>query len=66
MPHCPRIDKGLLPDKASAAILGIFPYYKVVLMGCGLGQHPHTKDFVKNILSGLPKNRRSWCWMPMP
>ncbi len=51
----PESDKGLLPDKASAAILGIFPFYRVVLMGCGLGQHPHTKDFIKNVLSGLPE-----------
>ncbi len=51
----PEDEKGILSAKAAAAILSILPYYKVMLMGCGLGQLPHTKNFVKNILSGLPE-----------
>lgn len=50
----PEAEKGILSDKASAAILSILPFYRVVLMGCGLGQHEHTKEFVKNILFNLP------------
>jgi NAD(P)H-hydrate epimerase len=52
----PETAKGALSSKASSAILGILPYYRVLLMGCGLGQHPHTRDFVKNVLTGLPEN----------
>ncbi|MBN1375440.1 MAG: NAD(P)H-hydrate epimerase, partial [Dehalococcoidia bacterium] len=52
----PESDKGTLSDKASAAILNILPYYRVMLMGCGLGQHKHTRAFVKDILFKLPEN----------
>lgn len=51
----PESEKGMLSDKASAAILSILPYYRVMLMGCGLGQHTNTKEFVKAILFGLPE-----------
>ena len=50
----PEAVKGILSEKAASAILGILPYYRVMLMGCGLGQHPSTRDFVRNVLSGLP------------
>jgi len=52
----PEAAKGILSDKAASAILSILPYYRVLLMGCGLGQHPRTRDFVRNVLSGLPQN----------
>jgi len=52
----PETAKGTLSVKASSAILSILPYYRVLLMGCGLGQHPHTRDFVRNVLTGLPEN----------
>jgi len=52
----PVTAKGTLSAKASAAILSILPYYRILLMGCGLGQHPHTRDFVRNVLAGLPQN----------
>ena len=52
----PETVKGILSEKAASAILSILPYYRVLLMGCGLGQHPHTRDFVRNVLSGLPEN----------
>jgi hydroxyethylthiazole kinase-like uncharacterized protein yjeF len=52
----PETAKGTLSAKASSAILSILPYYRVLLMGCGLGQHPHTRDFVRNVLMGLPEN----------
>ncbi len=51
----PETVKGTLSPKAASAILGILPYYRVLLMGCGLGQHPHTRDFVKKVLTGLPE-----------
>jgi NAD(P)H-hydrate epimerase len=51
----PESEKGTLSDKASAAILSILPYYRVMLMGCGLGQHEHTKEFVKHVLLNLPE-----------
>ncbi len=50
----PESTPGVLSDKAAAAIISILPYYRVMLMGCGLGQHPQTRAFVKGILSGLP------------
>jgi len=52
----PEAAKGILSGKAASAILSILPYYRVLLMGCGLGQHPRTIDFVRNVLSGLPEN----------
>jgi len=52
----PETTKGTLSTKASSAILSILPYYRVLLMGCGLGQHPHTRNFVRNVLTGLPEN----------
>ncbi|MFA5077921.1 MAG: NAD(P)H-hydrate dehydratase [Dehalococcoidia bacterium] len=52
----PETARGTLSSKASSAILGILPYYRVLLLGCGLGQHPQTRDFVKNVLMGLPEN----------
>ena len=51
----PETVKGILSEKAASAILSILPYYRVLLMGCGLGQHPNTVDFVRNVLSGLPQ-----------
>ena len=50
----PETGKGTLSAKAAAAILGILPYYRVLLMGCGQGQLPPTKSFVRNVLTGLP------------
>ncbi len=52
----PETAKGTLSSKASSAILSILSYYRVLLMGCGLGQHPHTRDFVRNVLMDLPEN----------
>jgi len=52
----PEAAKGILSEKAASAILSILPYYRVLLMGCGLGQHPRTRNFVRNVLSGLPQN----------
>jgi NAD(P)H-hydrate epimerase len=51
----PETAKGTLSKKAAAAILSILPYYRVLLMGCGLGQLPHTKSFIRSVLTGLPK-----------
>ena len=52
----PEATEGILSGKAASAILGILPYYRVLLMGCGLGQHPRTRSFVRKVLSGLPEN----------
>jgi ADP-dependent NAD(P)H-hydrate dehydratase / NAD(P)H-hydrate epimerase len=51
----PESERGTLSEKAASALLTILPYYKVMLMGCGIGQHAHTKDFVKAVLAGLPE-----------
>lgn len=51
----PEAEKGSLSEKASSAILSILPYYRVMLMGCGIGQHANTKEFVKGVLAGLPE-----------
>jgi len=53
----PETEKGTLSEKAAAAILSILPYYRVLLMGCGLGQLPHTKSFIGSVLTGLPERR---------
>ncbi len=53
----PETTKGTLSEKAAAAIHSILPYYRVLLMGCGLGQLPHTKSFVRKVLTGLPERR---------
>ena len=53
----PETAKGTLSQKSASAILSILPYYRVLLMGCGLGQHPHTKNFVRSVLTGLPERR---------
>jgi ADP-dependent NAD(P)H-hydrate dehydratase / NAD(P)H-hydrate epimerase len=53
----PESEKGTLSDKAAEAILNILPYYRVMLMGCGIGQLAHTKEFVKSILFGLPEKQ---------
>ncbi|MCX6005104.1 MAG: NAD(P)H-hydrate dehydratase [Chloroflexi bacterium] len=50
----PEARKGIISRKASEAILGILPYYRVLLMGCGLGQHINMKEFIKSILFNLP------------
>lgn len=51
----PESKKGMISDKASGGVLGILPYYRVLLMGCGLGQQLPTKEFVKDILFNLPE-----------
>ena len=51
----PETEKGTLSEKAAAAILSILPYYRVLLIGCGLGQLPHTKSFIRSVLTGLPE-----------
>ncbi len=51
----PETAKGTLSKKAAAAILSILPYYRVLLMGCGIGQLPHTKSFIRGVLAGLPQ-----------
>jgi NAD(P)H-hydrate epimerase len=53
----PETEKGTLSGKAAAAILSILPYYRALLIGCGLGQLPHTKSFISSVLSGLPERR---------
>lgn len=50
----PESAKGSLSEKASDAILGILPFYKVMLAGCGIGLHARTKQFIMGIISGLP------------
>ena len=51
----PEARKGMVSEKAAAAILSILSYYRVLLMGCGLGQQDNTKAFVKKILFNLPQ-----------
>lgn len=52
----PESEKGILSDKAASAILSILPYYRVLLMGCGIGQHARTREFVRSIVTSLPEN----------
>jgi NAD(P)H-hydrate epimerase len=50
----PESEKGLASSNAADAILSILSYYRVLLMGCGLGQHSRTREFVKKVISRLP------------
>jgi NAD(P)H-hydrate epimerase len=52
----PETGKGELSVRAAQTLLSILPYYRVLLMGCGLGQHPSTRKFLKNVIDGLPHN----------
>ncbi len=51
----PEAENGTPSEKACNTIQSILPYYKVMLIGCGIGQHSHTREFVKNILFKLPE-----------
>lgn len=51
----PESGKGLASANAAGAILSILSYYRVLLMGCGLGQRDATKAFLKKILFDLPQ-----------
>ncbi|MDD5312363.1 MAG: NAD(P)H-hydrate dehydratase [Dehalococcoidia bacterium] len=51
----PEVRKCLASHKASKAILSILPYYRILLMGCGSGQHVNTKEFIKGVLLNLPE-----------
>ncbi|MBI4307685.1 MAG: NAD(P)H-hydrate dehydratase, partial [Chloroflexi bacterium] len=52
----PEVDSGVIDAAASQEVLSRFADYEVLLMGCGLGQHPSTVEFVTRTLEALPDN----------
>ncbi len=52
----PEAEPGIIAEEAGAILRREIGTYNVLLLGCGLGQHPATAGFVKSILGkkGLP------------
>lgn len=50
----PEAEPGVVDAAASHDVLARLADYKVLLMGCGLGQHPATVEFVNRTLDALP------------
>ena len=50
----PDNDTGIIFSEAFSMIKQYANDYRVILMGCGIGQHPQTAEFVKSVLFNLP------------
>ena len=50
----PEADAGIIGHEAASILVEQAKVYDALLMGCGLGQHPSTMDFVREALSSLP------------
>jgi NAD(P)H-hydrate epimerase len=50
----PEAAEGAIHAEAALVLLEHLGGYDVLLMGCGLGQHPSTMDFVRDSLFSLP------------
>jgi ADP-dependent NAD(P)H-hydrate dehydratase / NAD(P)H-hydrate epimerase len=46
----PEAEEGIIGNAAYPVIAGQLPDYRVVLMGCGLGQHEETVNLIKSVL----------------
>ncbi|MBI2848953.1 MAG: NAD(P)H-hydrate dehydratase [Chloroflexi bacterium] len=49
----PEAEAGIIGETARETILSQLPNYDVVLLGCGLGQHPSTAKLIQEILPSL-------------
>jgi hydroxyethylthiazole kinase-like uncharacterized protein yjeF len=52
----PEAEAGIIASKASSVLKQWLPDYKVLLMGCGLGQKAAVSEFVKSVLFSLKKD----------
>ncbi|MEE8470374.1 MAG: NAD(P)H-hydrate dehydratase [Dehalococcoidia bacterium] len=50
----PEADYGIIGGDAAPVLREHLEDYDVLLMGCGLGQHPSTMDFIRDSLFSLP------------
>lgn len=50
----PEAEPGVMDAGAAGPLLEQMQSYDVLLMGCGLGQHPSTMDFIRDSLFSLP------------
>ena len=51
----PEAEPGVISSEAASTLAPHAGEYDVLLLGCGLGQHPQTVEFVKSLLLGSPK-----------
>ena len=47
----PEAETGVIGSQAISTLQSEFSNYDVLLLGCGLGQHPETVEFVKSLLT---------------
>lgn len=47
-------EKGVIGPQATEEIQELLPNYDVLLVGCGLGQHPGTQKFIEALISSIP------------
>ena len=47
----PEAEPGIISAEAAAIIIEQYGRYNTLLLGCGLGQHPSTAEFVTSLLS---------------
>ncbi|MFC1926906.1 NAD(P)H-hydrate epimerase, partial [Chloroflexota bacterium] len=52
----PEAEPGIIDEKAALVLRERLEDYDVLLLGCGLGQHPATMEFVRECLFSLSKN----------
>jgi hydroxyethylthiazole kinase-like uncharacterized protein yjeF len=51
----PESEPGIIGNEALTPIKKVFPDYRVLLLGCGIGQHKSTDEFTKSLLFNLPQ-----------
>jgi NAD(P)H-hydrate epimerase len=52
----PEAEPGVIGSEAASTLAPHVGGYDVLLLGCGLGQHPQTVKFVKSLLMGSPRS----------
>jgi hydroxyethylthiazole kinase-like uncharacterized protein yjeF len=51
----PESEPGIIGSDALTLMKKTFPDYRVLLLGCGIGQHQSTDEFTKSLLFNLPQ-----------
>jgi hydroxyethylthiazole kinase-like uncharacterized protein yjeF len=51
----PESEPGVIGSDAVSLMQKNFPDYRVILLGCGMGQHKTTNEFTKSLLFNLPQ-----------
>ena len=54
----PEVEPGIIDAKAAPILIDALDDYRVLLMGCGLGQHTSTVDFVRDTLFSLSPDHK--------